>query len=214
MPKPIVIFDFDGTLIDSRADLTTAVNLTRADFGLPPLPLDTVTRYVGDGVRKLMERAFTGTPVNVDAAVPKMKAHYLDHMLDATTLYPGATAALAALQAQGYNLAIVTNKPTQPAHGICRHLGIAPYFGAILGGDSCPKLKPDPEPLYQAMRLTGSGATGSWVVGDNYTDMAAGARAGLQRCFCAFGFGDLQGEAYDLKVDSLTEFAAHLAGRP
>jgi len=213
MNKSLIIFDFDGTLVDTRADLTTAVNLVRRDYGLAPLAVDVVTGFVGNGIRKLMERSLAGHPADVDEAVTRMQGHYREHMLDETVLYPGTLEGLAEIRGKGYGMAVVTNKPEQPALAICRHLGVEHFFGAVIGGDTCQNLKPHPEPLILALRLTGSALAGSWMVGDNYTDMAAGRNAGIQRCFCSYGFGRLADESHDLAIASLPELAGQLAPR-
>ena len=210
MASRLIVFDFDGTLIDSRADLATAVNLVRADYGLAALPVATVTQYIGDGVRKLLERALAGDTIDIPEAIGRMRGHYAAHLVEATTLYPGAAAALRDIVALGYRLAIVSNKPEEPTKAICRHFGIDSLFSVILGGDSCRNLKPHPEPLLLCLERTGCAVEGSWIVGDNHTDMAAGRNAGFARCYCTFGFGQLKEETYDLAVDSLGEFAAHL----
>ena len=212
MKKKLVIFDLDGTLIDSRADLTGAVNLMRMDYGLATLDLATVTGFVGNGMRKLVERSLDGISVPLEDAVAKMRDYYRQHVVAQTRLYPGTVAALEAIKQAGHNLAIVTNKPEDETRQICRHFGIGALFGALLGGDSCENLKPHPEPLYLALRLTGSERDGAWMVGDNYTDLAAGRQAGMRRCYCRYGFGHLQGETFDLAVDSLGEFAEFLSG--
>ena len=211
MPKPLIIFDLDGTLVDSSGDLSTAVNLTRADYGLPALSRETVVTFIGNGLHKLMERSFDGADVDVDEAIPKMRAHYDEHMVDTTALYPGVSAALESLRDQGYALAVVTNKPVKPAQRICRELGIDAYFPVVLGGDSCPNIKPHPEPLHWALELTECGTEGSWMVGDNYTDMEAGKNAGLSRCFCTYGLGFAGDSGSELAVDNLAKFAQHVA---
>ena len=121
----MLIFDLDGTLIDSRADLAKAVNLARADFGLTMLSLDDVVSMVGDGVYNLMRRAVPGLakPEDVEKAVAAMQRHYREHLLDETCLYPGVAETLAALKSD-WRLAVVTNKPEAAARHICDALGI------------------------------------------------------------------------------------------
>jgi phosphoglycolate phosphatase len=217
MADPAFIFDLDGTLVDSRHDLATAVNLMRRDVGLTPLPLDLVVSFVGDGLRRLVERSLRDAApgaVDVVRATALLREHYAAHLLDETCLYPGVRAGLEALVRQPCHLAIVTNKPTEPACRICQGLGIRVFFGLILGGDACERMKPDPLPLLRVLQATGAEAGASWMVGDNVTDLEAGRRAGLRRCFCRFGFGHAGAEAADLAVDSLVEFADHVHGRP
>jgi phosphoglycolate phosphatase len=217
MPVPAYIFDLDGTLVDSRHDLATAVNLMRRDLGLPGLSLETVVGFVGDGMRRLVERALRAAPAStadVDQAIALLRGHYSEHLLDQTVLYPGVLASLEALSRHPGHLAIVTNKPTEPARRICAGLGILRFFPQLLGGDACAKIKPDPTPLLQVLNATGADPAFSWMIGDHSTDLEAGRRAGLRRCFCRFGFGRAGTEVAELSVDSLTEFADHVLRRP
>ena len=217
MPLPAYVFDLDGTLVDSRHDLATAVNLMRHDLGLPALSLETVVGFVGDGVRRLVERSLRDTPAasaEVDRAVALLREHYAAHLLDQTVLYPGVLAGLEALSQRPCHLAIVTNKPTEPARRICAGLGILRFFPQVLGGDACARAKPDPLPVLHVLSTTGADPASSWMIGDNATDLEAGRRAGIRRCFCRFGFGHAGTEVADLYVDSLAEFADHVAHTP
>jgi phosphoglycolate phosphatase len=209
MPNGI-IFDLDGTLIDSRADLALAVNLTRAELGLPPIPEAQVVGYVGEGVRVLLARALPERPEALERALAINQRHYRAHLLDRTRLYPGVATALERLRQRDLRLMVVTNKPREFTDLILDGLGIGRLMAAVVGGGDCPGLKPDPAPLLAALDQTGCAAAGSWMAGDNFTDLEAGRRAGLNRCFCRYGFGDPRGESWDLAVDSLTELADHL----
>ena len=209
-----VFFDLDGTLIDSRADLATAVNLTRREFGLPELPVGQVVSCVGEGMRRLVQRAMPEHPGRLDEAVGRVRAHYGAHLLDQTTLYSGVAEALRLLGAQGWKRAVVTNKPRVFIGPILKGLGVAGEFEALVGWGDTAALKPDPEPvLLAAKRLGIADLRGSWVAGDHFTDLEAGRRLGLQRCYCRYGFGDPRGEGFDLAVDSLLELARHLGVR-
>jgi phosphoglycolate phosphatase len=217
MPKPAFIFDLDGTLVDSRHDLATAVNLMRRDLGLSGLPLETVVSFVGDGIRRLVERSLRDAPgaaAEIERALALLRGHYAEHLLDQTILYPGVRLALEVLSRHPAHLAIVTNKPTEPARRICAGLGILRFFPHVLGGDACARSKPDPLPLLHVLDATGADPALSWMIGDNTTDMEAGRRAGLRRCFCRFGFGQPGTEVADLSVDSLEEFAAYALREP
>ncbi len=206
-----VLFDLDGTLVDSRQDLATAVNLTREEAGLPALPVDVVAGYVGEGVRTLVARAMPVTGEALDAAVARTGFHYGQHLLDRTALYPGVSAGLAALAELGYKLGLVTNKPQEFSETILAGLGVRACFTVVVGGRKGASLKPDPEPLQCALAALACGPAGSWMVGDHFTDMEAGRRAGMRRCFCRFGFGTLRGEAFDLAIDCLPELSRWLA---
>ncbi|MGA2081345.1 MAG: HAD-IA family hydrolase [Holophaga sp.] len=202
-----VIFDLDGTLIDSRADLALAVNLTREELGLPPIPQEQVVGYVGEGVRKLLSRALPECPDRLEEALAINRRHYRAHLLDRTRLYPGVRPALERLGGLDLRLMVVTNKPREFTDLILEGLGVAPYVSAVVGGGDGPRLKPDPAPLLLALERAGCGAPGSWMAGDHFTDLEAGRRAGLKRCYCRYGFGDPGAETWDLAVDDLGELA-------
>jgi len=205
-----ILFDLDGTLVDSRADLALAVNLTRRDLGYPEIDETRVASYVGDGVRMLLTRALPECPDRLDEALVLNRGHYQAHLLDRTRLYPGLPAALDVLLGLGYRLGVVTNKPREFTLPILEGLGVAGRFTAVVAGGDGPRLKPDPAPLLQALELCGCRAEGSWMVGDHVADLTAGRRAGLRRALCRYGFGDPQDETWDMAVDSPAEFAARL----
>lgn len=205
-----IIFDLDGTLIDSRADLTTGVNLVRKNYGLEPLSIETVTNYVGNGARKLIERAFANTNVNIDEALPMMKKFYMENMLEKTELYPGVKSGLKKLSEAGIPLAVITNKPTEPCKMILEHFDIAPYIQFAVGGNSGFPLKPEPDSILHVVKETGSSLENSWILGDNYTDLESGGRAGIKKCFALYGFGKQREETYDLAVESFSEFVSEI----
>lgn len=193
-PIRLLMFDLDGTLIDSRLDICTAVNLLRAHYDLPPLPLEIVTRYIGDGIGKLVERSLQGHPVNLDKAVKECAEFYRRHLYDETTLYPGVSDGLQKLRAAGYVLALISNKPGAGCRSILNHFKIANLFALILGGDDTPHMKPHPEPLLTAMARTGALPENAWMIGDHKTDLAAARRAGVRSGFIKCGMGEQGGE--------------------
>jgi len=206
-----IIFDLDGTLIDSRADLALAVNLTRAELDLPPIAQAQVVGFVGEGVRRLLSRAIPERPELLAQALEINERHYRAHLLDQTRLYPGVAEALETFRQRGLRLMVVTNKPREFTGLILEGLGIQGLMAAVVGGGDGPGLKPDPAPLRLALDRAGCAAAGSWMAGDHFTDLEAGRRAGLKRCYCRYGFGDPGAEAWDLAVDDLRELAAFLA---
>ncbi|OPZ29364.1 MAG: Phosphoglycolate phosphatase [Lentisphaerae bacterium ADurb.BinA184] len=208
--QSLILFDLDGTLVDSRQDLATAVNLTRADYGLPALPVEVVAGFVGDGIRVLVERAFAGEPIAVEAAVPALRAHYAAHLVDQTRPYPGVVEALERLGTAGFALAMATNKPVREAIAICKALALADRLTVIFGDGSPGRLKPEPDRPLAALAASGCQAEASWVVGDNWTDLEAGRRAGMKCCFCRYGFGRRRGRPADLEINDLRELAAFL----
>jgi phosphoglycolate phosphatase len=205
-----IIFDLDGTLIDSRADLALAVNLTREELGLARIPQAQVVAYVGEGVRNLLTRAIPECPERLEQALAINQRNYRAHLLDQTRLYPGVAATLERFRQRNTPLMVVTNKPRAFTDLILEGLGISGFMAAVVGGGDCPGLKPDPAPVLMALERSGCLAAGSWIAGDHFTDLEAGRRAGLQRCFCRYGFGDPGRETWDLAVDELTGLANHL----
>ena len=154
----LLMFDLDGTLIDSRRDICTAVNLLRANYDLPPLSIETVTSYVGDGIDKLVERSLRGYPVNIEKATRECAEYYRRHLHDETTLYPGVFDGLQRLHKAGYLLALISNKPAAACREILQHFKVAMLFAVVLGGGDTKHLKPHPEPL-QSRRCQYSGPT-------------------------------------------------------
>lgn len=204
----LFLFDLDGTLIDSRADLAAATNAMRARHGLPALPLEKVASYVGDGVRVLAQRALEGAAVDPDLAAREISAAYAEHLTDRTTAYPGVDAGLRALRAAGHDLALVTNKPAPHARRLMDHFGWTPLFAAILGGGDTAELKPSPLPLQTAMQRTGHGPETTWMVGDHHTDLEAARRAGVKSIYLASGIGHPGAETPDLVCPDFAAFAA------
>ena len=208
MKPQLFIFDLDGTLIDSRADLAAATNRMRARHDLPPLPLGTVAAYVGDGVRVLALRALEGAPVDPDLAAREIGAAYAAHLVEATQAYPGVEEGLRALRAAGHALALATNKPAPHARRLLDHFGWTPLFSVRLGGGDTPELKPSPVPLQEVLRRTGHAPAEAWMVGDHHTDLEAARRAGVRSIFLQSGFGHPGTEIPDLVFPNFPAFAA------
>ncbi|HKM65070.1 MAG TPA: phosphoglycolate phosphatase [Acidisphaera sp.] len=185
-----VVFDLDGTLVDSVPDLTAAANRMLAARGLASVTIPEVTRMVGDGVAALVRRAFAARGAQADeAAIDGFTADYTAHAADATTLFPGAAEALAELTGSGWRLAICTNKPEAAAHALLAALGVDHLFAAIGGGDSFPVRKPDPAHLRATLERAGGTPGRAVMVGDHRNDVAAAAGAGLPCIFAAWGYG-------------------------
>lgn len=175
-----VLFDLDGTLIDSAPDIAAAANRMLAEAGAAPLSLAEVKGFIGDGVAVLVQRivAARGLPA---AAEPALRARFLAlYEADAATLtrpWPGVAAALGRIAAAGHPMAVCTNKPERPARAILAALGLDPFFAVVVGGDSLARRKPDPAPLRHAAAALG--AHSAVLVGDGEADAAAAAAAGI-----------------------------------
>jgi len=191
----LVIFDLDGTLIDSRLDLVHSVNAAIRHIGRPELPADVIASYVGDGAPLLIQRALGGEVVD-EAIVRKglefFLAYYREHKLDHTKLYPRIPEALTAIQngsnGSPRNMAVLTNKPVVPSRAIVDALGIAPFFGQIYGGNSFPTKKPDPEGARKLLEENGVRPEEAVIVGDSHTDIETGRNAGIRAIGVTYGF--------------------------
>lgn len=173
-----VVFDLDGTLVDSVPDLHAALNATLADLGRPPLDEADTRRFVGDGVARLVERALaaTGGAGDVEASVVRFRRYYDAAPAERSRPYPGAVAALDALSADGWTLGICTNKPERPARALLAALDLASHFATVVGGDSTATLKPDPGPLRAAFDALGRDGPRLFV-GDSEVDAETAAAA-------------------------------------
>lgn len=195
--KKAVFFDFDGTLLDSIGDLRTAVNLTRASYGAGPLSQAEVRSFIGDGVRLLVERSLAGIPHDPEEAIRRQMANYDAHSLDTTGLYPGVAEGLKILKDAGWFVALVTNKQEPAVGSILEKLGVLPYFDAIAGGGGQYPLKPDPAGCLALLEKFDVEPRNGVMVGDHYTDLEVGRRAGMCRVLAQWGFGDARRETWD-----------------
>jgi phosphoglycolate phosphatase len=189
MPEPRgIVFDLDGTLIDSAGDIAAAVNHALLDNGRKPLPMATIRRFVGDGARMLCSRA-VGLPEkhpDVDKVLQSYLAFYLAHPTDHTRWMPQARAVLDALR--HYRLAIATNKPRSTTDVVLARLGVRSLFSAVTAGGDVPAVKPSPEPILAIAKQLGLNADQMVMVGDGPQDVEAGRRAGCRTIGVQGGF--------------------------
>lgn len=193
----LIIWDLDGTLVDSRTDIATAANGALRVIGRPELALATVASYVGDGIGTLIERL---TPGGDAAERERCRAAferlYADGCCRETAAYPGIVDALERLRAAGHTHAVATNKAMAFTAPILAHCGIAGYFAGVRGGDG--RRKPDPWQLFDLGRELGQPA--AWMVGDHHTDIRAGRAAGARVLFCTWGLGHADGLPVDAQA--------------
>lgn len=185
-----LLLDLDGTLVDTVPDLAAALNRLLKTRGLAGFtPAETAT-MVGDGVAKLVERAFTARLRQArDEDVTAFAADYSAHATDASRPYPGVTDTLRRLTAEGWRLAVCTNKPEAPSRALLRSLGLDGLIATIGGGDSFPVRKPDPRHMLATLGAAGGSPDRAVAVGDNANDIAAATGAGLPCIFAAWGYG-------------------------
>jgi phosphoglycolate phosphatase len=212
----LVIFDLDGTLIDSRLDLVHSVNAALRHIHRPELPEDVIASYVGDGAPILIQRALGGEAVD-EALVRKglefFLSYYREHKLDHTTVYDGVRDALAAIQSSGNGiprkLAVLTNKPVNPSRAIVDALGLGSYFSQVYGGNSFPTKKPEPEGALKLLSEAGARPEQAAIVGDSHVDVRTGRNAGLWTVAVTYGFAPhtLEVEEPDITVDTPQELS-------
>ena len=184
----LFVFDLDGTLADTREDISDSVNHALEACGRPPVDVETVTRFVGDGARMLIERALgPGAPeASITSALEQFLAHYRDGCVRKTRLYPGVRETLEGLR--GRDLAVLTNKPLFHSRKILARLGIEAFFRRIEGGDSVPAKKPDPSGLRLIAETLNRGLSRTLVVGDSSVDVRTAHAAGSRAAFVTYGF--------------------------
>jgi phosphoglycolate phosphatase len=186
----LIVFDLDGTLIDSRRDLADSANALILERGGRPLPVDAIAGMVGEGAALLVRRALTaaGIEPDLDTALPRFLELYDERLLAHTRLYPGTREALETIGAQA-TLAILTNKPQRPTERILDGLAIAGLFERVIGGDTPFGRKPEPAGLAHLMAAAGSGTADTILVGDSAIDLRTARAAGVPICLVRYGFG-------------------------
>jgi phosphoglycolate phosphatase len=207
----LVIFDLDGTLIDSRLDLAHAVNASRRHMGRDPLPNERVYTYVGNGAPILIRRAMgdQATDAEVQEALEFFLEYYGQHDLDHTVLYPGVRESLDRLRDAGKQLAVLTNKPVRMSRHIVDGLGLGPHFFQVYGGNSFEFKKPNPIGIHTLMAESGAAADSSVMVGDSSVDVHTARNARIRCCGVTYGFQPetLADPAPDLLVDRMADLA-------
>ena len=185
-----LLLDLDGTLVDSVPDLAAALNRLMRARGLAGFSLPETALMVGDGVARLVERAFAarGRPPD-QGAIAAFSADYQGHLAAETKPYPGVAEGLRALAGEGWKLAVCTNKPEGAARALLAALGLAALFAAIGGGDSFPVRKPDPAHLLATLKAAGGEPGHAVMAGDHANDVAAARSAGLPCIFAGWGYG-------------------------
>lgn len=211
----LIVFDLDGTLIDSRLDLTNSINAMLTEFDRQPLPEEIIATYIGDGAAMLVRRAL-GDPDDeplVESALEHFLAHYREHKLDHTYVYPGVFESLEAMRTRqdgsARQMAVLTNKPVRPSEDICEALGLSRFMFRIYGGNSFSTKKPDPEGLRTLIGEAGVAPEETLMVGDSSVDILTARRAGAWVMGCRFGLSSHTVETIpsDCLVDHAGEWA-------
>jgi phosphoglycolate phosphatase len=211
----LLVFDLDGTLIDSRLDLIHSINATLRHFELPELPGELIATYVGDGAPALVRRALGGSSDETlfQRALEYFLGYYRIHKLDHTTVYAGIPETLTRLAAPSNGvqrlMTVLSNKPVNPSRDIVQALGLGDFFVRIYGGNSFTTKKPDPLGVQTILEETGVPASESVMIGDSSVDVLTGRNAGLWTCGVAYGFAPhtLEEVTPDVVVENPRELA-------
>jgi phosphoglycolate phosphatase len=215
----LLVFDLDGTLIDSGADLCASVNAMLRHYGRPSLPQPVISTYIGDGAARLVSRSL-GEPVDsdfLDEALTYFLDYYREHKLDQTYVYPGVFPSLDSLRFEAAGaprpMAVLTNKPIGPSLAICEALGLSPYFFRTYGGNSFVTKKPDPEGLLALIREAGVTPQETLMIGDSDVDILTARNAGAWSMGCSYGLSPhtLDAVPPDCLVDSPADWPLALA---
>jgi phosphoglycolate phosphatase len=213
--KQLILYDLDGTLVDTLEDITAAANHMRQALGEPPLTAEAVKPLVGHGLHQLVQRCL-GTPDRcaVERGAAIYRAYYTEHLADASRLYPGVREVLEHFK--GRRQAVVTNKSNPFSRDLLERLGVASYFFEIVGGEAPYPKKPDPAGVQALMRASGAGPAQTLFIGDSPTDIETARNAGVAVAALLQGFSepaDLLAAAPDILVRDLTELLGHAAQR-
>lgn len=218
MTNPTLLFDLDGTLADTAGDLCETTNVILARNGRRRVPEARVRHLVGGGARLLLERGFaeTGAPADealLDRSLEEFLAYYGAHIADHTKLWPGVEALLQRLTDADVGLAVCTNKVEGLSRQLLEQLGIDRYFPVVIGGDTLAVKKPDPEHLFEAVRLLGGDRAATIMVGDSETDINAAKNARIPSICVSFGYTRVPVPELgaDIIIDHFDEFPAAIA---
>ncbi len=213
-----VLFDLDGTLIDSAPDIAAAANELLAEDRLGPLSVAQVRAMVGNGIRKLVERAYVacGEPLAgeaLDARHARMMEIYAGHLTNLTTPMPGAAEALTACDEAGAKIAVITNKPEGFSRAILAHFGFAPIIDLVVGGDTGPARKPAPDMLLHAIAWFGIEPARALMIGDGPADIDAARAANVRSVAVSGGYTAVPAEALgaDLHIETLADLPKAVA---
>jgi phosphoglycolate phosphatase len=201
-PAPTIVFDLDGTLVDTAPDLVDTLNTILAREGLPSVPFDTARNMIGGGARTLIERGLQaegrpGVAAEVDRLYSDFVAHYGDHLADRSQPFPGAIAAIEQLAGRGCRFAICTNKLEWLSIKLLDALGISSHFAAICGQDTFGVQKPDPRILLQTIQKAGGQSGHAVMVGDSITDIEVARAARIPVIAVDFGYTETPVSALD-----------------
>jgi len=202
----VVVFDLDGTLIDSKKDIADSLNWTLGEMGYDPLPIKTIEKFVGNGIAPLIRRTVeaAGSPESEEKMVALFRSRYWEHLLDHTRLFDTVEETIESFIGR-FKMGLVSNKPERYTRRIVEELGLGPAFGdAVFGGDTLPVKKPDPAALHRIAAMHGSEPARMVMVGDSAVDIATAKQAGCHSIGVSYGFRDKE-ELIEAGADALVD---------
>ena len=210
----LLIFDLDGTLVDSKLDLVHSVNAARGMMNLPPIAEDLVASYVGDGAPVLMRRALgpDAGEADVQRSLEFFLGYYREHMLDNTTLYPGVRQALDRMRDNNSAMAVLTNQPVRFSQDMVDRLGLHEHFFRVYGGNSFDQKKPNPIGIETLLGESGAPRERTIMVGDSHVDVRTARNANVKACGVLYGFQpeSFRQEPPDILVENMNQLADYL----
>lgn len=217
-PAKAVLFDLDGTLLDTVLDLHAAANGMLADLGRPAVAIEDIRAYVGRGIPNLVKRILAGKLEAADDPAPppeqalaSFRKHYAEVNGHASRPFPGVMAGLAAFKAKGLPLGVITNKAAAFTGPLLERTGLAPYMSVVVSGDQLPRPKPDPMPVIWACGRLGVSPADVVLIGDSVHDFKAGSSAGCRVCLVPYGYNegqDVRGLDCDAIVATILDAAS------
>jgi phosphoglycolate phosphatase len=206
MPVKLIIFDLDGTLVDSSIDICNAINYAIEPYGVPPITVEETIRLVGEGITRLMEKVIEreGISADRDELTERFLEYYSAHLIDNTTVYPGVIATFKKLN--GYKKAVISNKREALSVRTLNDLGLMEYLDLVVGSDTTAERKPSPVPLKYTMERLGASPDETVIVGDSNYDIEAGKAAGISTVAVTYGYRPLEMlKAADVMIGSMKE---------
>lgn len=206
-----LIWDLDGTLVDSAADIAQSVNSVLSSYQLPQLTEADVRSMIGNGASKLLHRAFVKVNAmdkyDADESYRRFLTHYEDNCCYQTSLYPGIEEVTGRFRESGFKQGVCTNKPVKMANSIINHLSLADTFPAVVGGDSTDHRKPDPQPLIMCLELLGADVSSAVMIGDSAADVGVARAVGMPVVLLPWGYTD---DVHSLQADYVAQDATAL----
>ena len=201
----LLFIDLDGTLADTRRDLAAAVNHMLKSFSFPQLPVEAVVGMLGDGFGALIGKALAGRNADFDLALATARDYYMEHLADTTELYPQVRESLQTLADNGVRNILLSNKLQSATEKLVAKFGIGENLAEVIGGNVAYPLKPAPDAILAMLDKYQADPGNCWIVGDNFTDIAAGSAAGIKTILAEYGFGRLKELQPQFRIKSFAE---------